>query len=68
MHWLCWAVLGCLVLVLAGCGGGNKDTANASKPGAGSKQSSPTYPWRRPPSDAPRPPLPQTKPGERDSF
>ncbi|HTU92686.1 MAG TPA: hypothetical protein VMF69_21575 [Gemmataceae bacterium] len=63
-----WTVLACLVLGLAGCGAGKKDKANASKPGAGSEQSSPTYPWKRPPDDLPRPSLPPAKSGERDSF
>ena len=63
-----WTVLACLVLGLAGCGIGKKDEANSSKPGAGNEQSSPTYPWQRPPDDVPPPPQPPPKPGERRPF
>lgn len=60
-------VLSCLVFVLVGCGLGKKDKASTSKPAMESEQSSPTYPWKRPPEDAPRP-SPPKEPGKRDPF
>ena len=60
-------VLGLIAVALVGCGAGKKDKASVSKPGARSGQSSPTYPWKRPPDDVPQPP-PATKPGDREPF
>jgi uncharacterized lipoprotein len=62
-----WIILGCLVLVLAGCGFGKKNRGNTSKPGVGNDDSNPTYPWKRPPEDLqhPRPPK---GPGKPDPF
>lgn len=62
-----WAVLGGLVLALAGCGLGKKDKTNASRSGLRNDPSSPTYPWKRPPDDLP-PQAPPTKPGKLDPF
>lgn len=62
-----WTILSCLALVLAGCSSGKTDKSNAAKPGVGSEQSGPTYPWQRPAEDLQRP-MPPKEPGKRDPF
>lgn len=63
-----WTFLACVILALAGCGAGKKGKTNVSMPASESEQSSPTYQWKRPLDDSPRPSLPPSKPEERKSF
>lgn len=70
MRWLHLAILGGLVLMHTGCSSRMKSQkATGSRAGQSSSvQQSPTYPWKRPPEDSPRPQLPPSQPGKRDPF